>query len=46
MGAKHFGARITRLEDPVLLTGKGHYVDDIKLPGTLQACFEIGRAHV
>jgi carbon-monoxide dehydrogenase large subunit len=39
MGAKHFGARITRLEDPVLLTGKGHYVDDIKLPGTLHACF-------
>ena len=39
MGAKHFGARVARLEDPVLLTGRGRFVDDIKLPGMLHACF-------
>ena len=39
MGAKHFGARIARLEDPALLTGRGRFVDDVKLPGTLHACF-------
>src|SRR5437762_9028726 len=36
MGAKHFGARIARLEDPALLTGQGRFVDDIQLPGALQ----------
>jgi carbon-monoxide dehydrogenase large subunit len=39
MGAKHFGARITRLEDPALLTGRGQYVDDVNLPGVLHAAF-------
>jgi carbon-monoxide dehydrogenase large subunit len=39
MGAKHFGARVARLEDPALLTGRGRFVDDIKLPGLLHACF-------
>jgi carbon-monoxide dehydrogenase large subunit len=39
VGAKHFGARVTRTEDPALLTGRARYVDDIKLPGTLHACF-------
>ena len=39
MGAKHFGARVTRLEDPELLTGRGHFVDDVKLPGVLHAAF-------
>jgi carbon-monoxide dehydrogenase large subunit len=39
MGAKHFGARITRLEDPALLTGRGQFVDDVDLPGTLHAAF-------
>jgi carbon-monoxide dehydrogenase large subunit len=39
MGAKHFGARVTRLEDPALLSGRGRFVDDVKLPGVLQACF-------
>ena len=29
MGAKHFGARVTRFEDPALLTGRGRFVDDI-----------------
>jgi len=27
------GARIKRVEDPKLITGKGRYLDDIKLPG-------------
>ena len=39
MGAKHFGARVTRLEDPALLAGRGRFVDDVKLNGTLHACF-------
>ena len=39
MGAKHFGARVTRLEDPALLAGRGRFVDDVKLPGLLHACF-------
>ena len=29
------GASIRRVEDPVLITGKGCYVDDIQLPGIL-----------
>ncbi len=39
MGARHFGARIARLEDPALLTGRGRFVDDIRLAGALHACF-------
>src|SRR6185312_5728009 len=39
MGAKHFGARVTRFEDPALLVGRGRFVDDIPLPGALNACF-------
>src|SRR5215510_3943958 len=39
MGAKQFGARVTRLEDPALLSGRGRFVDDIHLPGALNACF-------
>ena len=39
MGARHFGARVKRLEDPALLTGHGRFVDDVKLPGALSACF-------
>jgi len=39
MGVKQFGARVTRLEDPALLSGRGRFVDDVKLPGTLHACF-------
>jgi carbon-monoxide dehydrogenase large subunit len=39
MGAKHFGARITRLEDPALLVGQGQFVDDLTLPGLLHAAF-------
>jgi aerobic carbon-monoxide dehydrogenase large subunit len=33
------GARLPRLEDKPLLTGKGRYVDDINLPGLLHAAF-------
>ena len=39
MGAKHFGARVARLEDPALLTGRARFVGDIALAGTLHACF-------
>ena len=39
MGAKHFGARVTRFEDPALLTGRGRFVDDLVLPRALNACF-------
>ncbi len=39
MGAKLFGARVKRLEDPALLTGQGRFIDDIHLPGTLHAAF-------
>jgi aerobic carbon-monoxide dehydrogenase large subunit len=35
MGAKWFGASVQRKEDPALLTGRGRFVDDIKLPGML-----------
>src|SRR5438270_12476816 len=34
-----FGSSIKRREDPRLLTGKGVYVDDVKLPGTTYASF-------
>ena len=39
MGAKHFGARIARLEDRALLTGSARFVSDMVLPGMLHACF-------
>jgi carbon-monoxide dehydrogenase large subunit len=39
MGVKQFGARVTRFEDPALLSGRGRYVDDIAPPGVLHACF-------
>src|SRR5215472_3563393 len=39
MGAKHFGARVARLEDPALLTGRARFVDDVRLAGALHACF-------
>ena len=39
MGVKHFGARVTRFEDPALLSGRGRYVDDIAPDGALHACF-------
>src|ERR671923_895850 len=33
------GAAIRRVEDPVLITGKGCYADDVELPGTLHMAF-------
>jgi carbon-monoxide dehydrogenase large subunit len=39
MGARNFGARVKRLEDPRLLAGKGRYVADVNLPGMLEAAF-------
>jgi aerobic carbon-monoxide dehydrogenase large subunit len=36
---KYIGAAVKRREDPILLTGKGRYVDDIKLPDTVYAGF-------
>jgi carbon-monoxide dehydrogenase large subunit len=39
MSGRFFGTAITRVEDARLLTGKGHYVDDIELPGMLHAAF-------
>ena len=33
------GASIRRVEDPPLITGKGCYVDDIKLPEMLHLAF-------
>jgi aerobic carbon-monoxide dehydrogenase large subunit len=33
--APYVGRSLRRREDLKFLTGKGHYVDDIKLPGTL-----------
>lgn len=39
MGARWFGARVARKEDPAFLTGGGRYIDDIVLPGMLHAAF-------
>jgi carbon-monoxide dehydrogenase large subunit len=39
MGAKFFGARVARLEDPALLTGRGQFTDDIRIRGALHAVF-------
>lgn len=36
---RYAGARIARVEDPRLLTGRGTFVDDVTLPGMLHACF-------
>ena len=33
------GRSVRRVEDPVLITGKGCYVDDIQLPGMLHMAF-------
>src|SRR5690348_18204443 len=37
--SKFIGQPIARIEDAALLTGAGRFVDDIRLPGTLQAAF-------
>ncbi len=37
MGVRYFGAEVRRVEDARLVTGNGRYVDDIELPGMLEA---------
>jgi carbon-monoxide dehydrogenase large subunit len=37
MGATMMGARVRRLEDPKHLRGQAGFVDDLRIPGTLQA---------
>ena len=37
--ARLVGSRISRKEDPRLLTGRGRYVDDIVVPGMLHVAF-------
>jgi carbon-monoxide dehydrogenase large subunit len=39
MGVRYFGARVDRLEDPRLLTGRGSYVDDLPVAGLAHAAF-------
>ena len=39
MGETFFGKSIKRREDPRLVTGKGNYVDDVKVPFTTHAAF-------
>ena len=39
MSGNVFGAGVKRLEDPTLLRGRARYVDDITLPGMLEAAF-------
>ena len=39
MGAKAMGARVRRMEDPALLTGRAVFTDDIHLPAMLEAAF-------
>src|SRR5215471_18385099 len=36
---KYVGQRVKRTEDPRLIKGLAHYVDDIKLPDTLHVAF-------
>ncbi|MCO6453333.1 MAG: xanthine dehydrogenase family protein molybdopterin-binding subunit [Caldilineales bacterium] len=39
MTTRYFGQRITRNEDPMLLTGQALFTDDVHLPGMLHAAF-------
>jgi carbon-monoxide dehydrogenase large subunit len=39
MSNKYVGQRVKRTEDPRLIKGLAHYVDDINLPGTLHVAF-------
>jgi aerobic carbon-monoxide dehydrogenase large subunit len=39
MGVRYFGAAVPRIEDPELVSGRGHYLDDIALPGMAHAAF-------
>jgi carbon-monoxide dehydrogenase large subunit len=39
MATKYVGKRMTRTEDPRLLTGQALFVDDVQIPGMLYAAF-------
>jgi carbon-monoxide dehydrogenase large subunit len=39
MAKKYIGQRMTRTEDPRLLTGQALFVDDVEIPGMLYAAF-------
>src|ERR1700752_1115606 len=39
VAARYAGTRVPRVEDARLLTGHGTFVDDVKRPGMLHACF-------
>src|SRR5918912_1758064 len=39
MAEKYVGRRVKRTEDPRLIKGLAHYVDDIRLPDTLHVAF-------
>src|SRR6266550_9347913 len=39
MATKYVGQRLKRTEDPRLIKGLAHYVDDIRLPDTLHVAF-------
>ncbi len=39
MAVRYFGAPIRRNEDPVLLTGRGLFTDDVNLPGMVHVAF-------
>src|ERR1700752_4444039 len=39
MPENYVGQRVKRTEDPRLIKGLAHYVDDISLPGTLHVAF-------
>jgi carbon-monoxide dehydrogenase large subunit len=39
MATRFVGAKVKRVEDPRLLTGRGRYVDDVVVPGLLHAAF-------
>ena len=46
---KEWTSRIKRLEDPDLLSGRGQFVDDLKIPGLLHAAFlrsPVGHARI
>src|SRR5215831_2021772 len=39
MGVRYFGAAVRRIEDPELVSGRGRYLDDIRLPDMGHAAF-------
>src|ERR1700726_4591624 len=46
MDAKWFGAAVKRKEDPALLAGKGRFIDDVRVPGTVHAaCVRSSHPH-